>query len=442
MAGVLADERMDDNLKDRADHVAEIEKKVAEKWNFKNLKGSIIEGIRAARANRQAKSEYLRLLASTTEDQYKLRLAKIIAGQKVPMPRMRTAGWSWERGDIPKQDPKAGYSVPVRSYDTHPNRRFQVGDTVSMVEGNTGGNLLLVAGTVISHEGEDRVHVQWPTHVGQEDTDDLVRLAETAGTVQNVQSLQMYHGDDLEVPKDFMPERQMIASKKFRLAGDEQAEEGGQLGPEDAFIQGYSAETDEHPNPKENEHGQYETMEWEKNRTSSEIQNKESVGNSRGLADPDLAAPDLDGILDGMPAHIDSDVEKQTRSAAADMNRSDIDDILGGEGDINKESEVPNKTRSAGTGMEDAYHSDVPEIVSESEDELHMDSEVELTTRHASASKQVWAKKVAAKIVASGDHPVDYLVKASRPLTTAERYLVADKLEEMGEEERAESMRI
>lgn len=84
-----------------------------------------------------------------------------------------------EQGDLLKFQSKEGYSEPLALFDTHPNRRFALGDRV-VYAGSAGYNESMdVTGTVIGHIAEDRVMVRWPRIAAQADVDDLLRLDET-----------------------------------------------------------------------------------------------------------------------------------------------------------------------------------------------------------------------------------------------------------------------
>ena len=57
-------------------------------------------------------------------------------------------------------DEKTGENInaPVKSYITHPNQRFEVGDHVVMIDPEEPE----VKGEVLGHVAEDRVLVKWP----------------------------------------------------------------------------------------------------------------------------------------------------------------------------------------------------------------------------------------------------------------------------------------
>jgi len=65
-------------------------------------------------------------------------------------------------------------NTPIRTYDTHPNRRFEVGDEVLLLDDTD----VRVTGTVIGHAAEDRVWVDWPTEMRQEDVQDIIAFKE------------------------------------------------------------------------------------------------------------------------------------------------------------------------------------------------------------------------------------------------------------------------
>jgi hypothetical protein len=67
---------------------------------------------------------------------------------------------------------------PVRTLDIHTNLRFKVGDKVKMLDLSEPE----LFGEVVGHASRDRVWVQWPGNVSQEDVDDLIGYDEWAYT--------------------------------------------------------------------------------------------------------------------------------------------------------------------------------------------------------------------------------------------------------------------
>jgi hypothetical protein len=69
-------------------------------------------------------------------------------------------------------------------YDTHPNKRFVVGEDVIPITGAMRG--MPVRGTVLGHCAEDRLWVKWPTEISQEDVSDVLpfREYEYGGTTE------------------------------------------------------------------------------------------------------------------------------------------------------------------------------------------------------------------------------------------------------------------
>jgi len=67
---------------------------------------------------------------------------------------------------------------PVRTLDIHTNLRFKVGDRVKMLDLSEPE----LFGEVVGHASRDRVWVQWPGNVSQEDVDDLIGYDEWAYT--------------------------------------------------------------------------------------------------------------------------------------------------------------------------------------------------------------------------------------------------------------------
>jgi len=67
-------------------------------------------------------------------------------------------------------------NTPIRIYDTHPNQRFEIGDQVLLIDFEEPR----VLGRVIGHAAEDRVWIQWPHTVSQEDVDDIISTKEWA----------------------------------------------------------------------------------------------------------------------------------------------------------------------------------------------------------------------------------------------------------------------
>lgn len=65
-------------------------------------------------------------------------------------------------------------NVPINLYDTHPNARFSVGSDVTFLD----DKWMKVRGTVLGHAAEDRLWVQWPNSVSQEDAEELVAFRE------------------------------------------------------------------------------------------------------------------------------------------------------------------------------------------------------------------------------------------------------------------------
>jgi hypothetical protein len=78
-------------------------------------------------------------------------------------------------------------NTPIRLYDTHPNQRFAVGEDVILVDPAE----VNVRGTVLGHIAEDRLLVQWPHEISQEDVDDVMALRESSwrGSDSEVQSM-------------------------------------------------------------------------------------------------------------------------------------------------------------------------------------------------------------------------------------------------------------
>jgi len=64
----------------------------------------------------------------------------------------------------------------VQLYDTHRNAHFEVGDEVVLADTSQ----VPIVGKVLGHVAEDRLIVQWPYAVGQEDVDDLVKKEDFA----------------------------------------------------------------------------------------------------------------------------------------------------------------------------------------------------------------------------------------------------------------------
>ena len=91
------------------------------------------------------------------------------------MPRRRlTTQGLFGRTAAPDESSGRNPNVPIRLYDTKPNARFSVGSEVTYLD----SKLMKVRGTVLGHVAEDRVLVQWPNEVMQEDVEDLVGLHE------------------------------------------------------------------------------------------------------------------------------------------------------------------------------------------------------------------------------------------------------------------------
>jgi len=67
-------------------------------------------------------------------------------------------------------------NTPIRIYDTHPNQRFDLGDQVLKIDFEEPR----VLGRVLGHIAEDRIWVQWPHTVSQEDVDDVISTREWA----------------------------------------------------------------------------------------------------------------------------------------------------------------------------------------------------------------------------------------------------------------------
>lgn len=80
------------------------------------------------------------------------------------------------RGRKAAPDANSGRNLntPIQLYDIKPNARFVDGEEVIPLTTET----LPVKGIVLGHVAEDRVWVQWPTMIKQEDTDDIGRLSE------------------------------------------------------------------------------------------------------------------------------------------------------------------------------------------------------------------------------------------------------------------------
>lgn len=66
-------------------------------------------------------------------------------------------------------------NTPIKIYDTHPNQRFALGEDVMLMDPTD----VPVRGTVLGHVAEDRLLVQWPHMVTQEDVDDVIAIRET-----------------------------------------------------------------------------------------------------------------------------------------------------------------------------------------------------------------------------------------------------------------------
>lgn len=72
-----------------------------------------------------------------------------------------------------RQEPGRNPNVPVKTWDLRPNRqRFEIGDKVTPLDPSEPP----ITGEVVGYAGRDRVYVQWPYNLDQEDIDDLMDL--------------------------------------------------------------------------------------------------------------------------------------------------------------------------------------------------------------------------------------------------------------------------
>lgn len=164
----------------------EIETAIANKWGFEKRKATVLgkKALYAVLANEgynsRAKSGYMRFVARIGGNNWAFLMREYAYGKdRRPMVAAGYGTW-YEPVDITATEGPRGYSEPVQLFDTHQNSRFKLGDLVAY-HGPDGKDAMIAAGRVIGHAGEDRVYVQWPMFAGQEDVDDLVRVAETVG---------------------------------------------------------------------------------------------------------------------------------------------------------------------------------------------------------------------------------------------------------------------
>ena len=184
--------RKDIDHKVMMDNSAKIEKLVADKWGLhlreaspRQTKAMIIAALVESGASDDAKSAYIKAFVGTPRVDFVERIEQIRVGTKVPPPRFAATGYGqWEEGDREVGNSTIGDSMPTQSYDTHPNKKFQLGDPVAFIGSGVSEPTGLITGWVVGHEAEDRVNVQWPTHLNQEDVDDLVRLVDSGYTAQ------------------------------------------------------------------------------------------------------------------------------------------------------------------------------------------------------------------------------------------------------------------
>src|SRR4051812_22055432 len=71
---------------------------------------------------------------------------------------------------------RRNFNTPIILYDTHPNKRFLVGEDVILINSASGG--MPVRGQVLGHCADDRVWIRWPSEIMQEDVSDILPLRE------------------------------------------------------------------------------------------------------------------------------------------------------------------------------------------------------------------------------------------------------------------------
>ncbi len=88
-----------------------------------------------------------------------------------------TPGAQTSRRAAPNQFSGHNPNTPINLYDTHPNARFAMGEDVMHYD--QMANNVSIIGSVLGHVAEDRLLVQWPNMVSQEDAEDLIAVRET-----------------------------------------------------------------------------------------------------------------------------------------------------------------------------------------------------------------------------------------------------------------------
>lgn len=122
------------------------------------------------------------------------------------------------------------FNSPVMLYDTHPNKRFVVGEDVIPISGGAIKGMP-VRGQVLGHAAEDRLWVKWPTEIAQEDVSDVMALREYeygGSTQARLKGPQASRAASREVFADFLElENEMGSGEEGN--GEDETEEAQEL---------------------------------------------------------------------------------------------------------------------------------------------------------------------------------------------------------------------
>jgi len=158
-------------------------------------------------------------------------------------------------------------NTPIRIYDTHPNQRFDLGDQVLKIDFEEPR----VLGRVLGHAAEDRIWVQWPHTVSQEDVDDVISTREWAyGFLDDpdyrLQGKKRRAGRKAFMPRSYQQQQQPSTYNPLRLPEVESFLENAGLARAD--VQNFASQYDKALELKT----QKQNVQWEKMLQGQQVQ--------------------------------------------------------------------------------------------------------------------------------------------------------------------------